>query len=276
MDLEIAQQIITDSVELGSNIELIWHGGRATFGRKRIFFQAIVALEKEIERENGISFRNRIQTNATLIDKEWIEIFKFGDFGVGVSLDGYENLHNRQRVYAGGKGSFQDVMIGIDRLQKAQIPISILAVLTKESLQRAEEIYDFFLIFRFQTFRFFLPLMELDSKGNKIPGSLDKGDFAGFMGKFFDLWFSRDDSQISIRYFEQILSVLFGSYPSLCKMNGSCQEFITVDHNGDVFPCDNFIGYDNLKYGNLLKQHLRDLLKTKRAIDINISCLLII
>jgi uncharacterized protein len=251
---------------LGSNIELIWHGGEPLLAGKE-FFQAIVALEKEIERENGISFRNRIQTNATLIDKEWIEIFKFGDFGVGVSLDGYENLHNRQRVYAGGKGSFQDVMIGIDRLQKAQIPISILAVLTKESLQRAEEIYDFFLSSGFRRLDF-LPLMELDSKGNKIPGSLDKGDFAGFMGKFFDLWFSRDDSQISIRYFEQILSVLFGSYPSLCKMNGSCQEFITVDHNGDVFPCDNFIGYDNLKYGNLLKQHLRDLLKTKRAIDI--------
>lgn len=266
MDLEIAQRVIMDSLDLGSKIELIWHGGEPLLAGKE-FFKAVVDLEKKIERETGTCFSNRIQTNATLIDQEWIEIFKSGNFGVGVSLDGCEDLHNHHRVFLSGKGSYQETMKGIGILKKAGVPFSVLAVVTKESLQRVEEIYKSFSFLGFRRFDF-LPMLELDSIGNRIPGSLDKGEFASFMGEVFDLWFLRDDSRISIRYFEQVLSVFFGNSPSLCKMNGSCYEYITVDYNGDVYPCDNFIGYDDLKYGSLLKQHLKDIIKTNKATDI--------
>ncbi len=263
MNLDLAQRVIIDSSVFGNNIELIWHGGEPLLAGTD-FFKAVIELEKTIERKNGIRFSNRIQTNATLIDQEWIDIFKIGNFGVGVSLDGYEELHNQNRIFHNGKGSFHEVVEGIGKLQKAGISFSILAVLTKKSLQKAKEIYDFFSDSGFERFDF-LPSVEIDNDGNIIPGSLDKGDFANFMGEIFDIWFSRDDSRISIRYFEQFLAVFFGNSPSLCKMNGTCQEYITIDYNGDVYSCDNFIGYPDLKFGNLSEKSLKEIINTNKV-----------
>lgn len=57
-----------------------------------------------------------IQTNGTLIDDEWCEIFKTGDFLVGLSLDGDETA-NVNRVDKDGNPTFQKVVAAAKLLQ---------------------------------------------------------------------------------------------------------------------------------------------------------------
>src|SRR5262249_42638893 len=84
---------------------------------------------------------HRIQTNATLIDQEWCDLFAKGGIQVGVSLDGPEDLNDSQRVDRRGKGTFAAAWRGLQLLKANSIPFFLLAVLTEASLDRAEEIW---------------------------------------------------------------------------------------------------------------------------------------
>lgn len=266
MEDEILDILINQSSDLGKNVEFIWHGGEPlTAGIE--FFNKIVCLQKTIENSKNVKFKNRLQTNATLISQEWIDLFRKGNFGVGVSLDGYEQIHNENRIFHSGKGSYPKVMKGIKALQEANIDFSVLSVVTKQSMNYPREIYNFFVQSGFKRFDF-LPLVEIDNSGNLVKGSLNKGDFSAFMNEVFDAWFFNDDSEISIRFLEEVLSVIVGGTPSLCKMSGTCQDYITINYNGDVYPCDNFVGHTELMYGNLNNAKLGEIINTARTISI--------
>ena len=58
-----------------------------------------------------------IQTNGTLLDEEWAAFFTENDFLVGISIDGPRELHDAYRVNKGGRGSFDQVMRGLEHLQ---------------------------------------------------------------------------------------------------------------------------------------------------------------
>ena len=69
-----------------------WHGGEPLvigldFYRKAIEFEKKHAGNKVIH--------NTIQTNGTLINREWAKFFRENDFLVGISLDGPKDIHDR-------------------------------------------------------------------------------------------------------------------------------------------------------------------------------------
>lgn len=259
------------SSDLADKVEIIWHGGEPLISGLKTF-ERVLDIQENISGEKNVLFRNKIQTNAILINSQWIDIFQRGNFGVGVSLDGPQSLHDNNRTYQSGRGSFHKTMSGIAMLKEGGISFSILSVLTKDSLGREQEILDFFVENGFRRFDF-LPCIEFNSNQSTTSlyeKSLAKGDFAAFMIQIFDRWFNMDDPSISIRYFEEILFALLDNSPSLCKFSGGCKNFVTVNSDGNVFPCDNFVGYEELNFGNLQQTSLSDIVngsKRKRFIS---------
>jgi uncharacterized protein len=84
------------------------------------------------------------------------------------------------------------------------------------------------------------------------------------MIQVFDLWIKDDNPNIRIRYFDNILTGLLGGKPKLCKFAGTCSNFITIDCNGDIYPCDNFVGYEELKFGNILSDELQTVIESDK------------
>ncbi|QDA31793.1 radical SAM protein [Thermococcus indicus] len=64
--------------------------------------------------------RYTITTNASLITKKIAEFLVKNDFDVFISLDGPQEEHNRNRVLANGRGTFDLVIRGISNLKNAQ------------------------------------------------------------------------------------------------------------------------------------------------------------
>jgi uncharacterized protein len=73
-----------------------------------------------------------MNTNATLLGDEAIELMS-KRFSVYASLDGSKEIHDRNRVTATGKGSFDDAMAGLARLRDAGIPFHVLGVINPET-----------------------------------------------------------------------------------------------------------------------------------------------
>ena len=108
------------------NVDIIWHGGEPLLIGKQWITEAI-EYTNEVLSDFEISYS--IQTNATLIDEEWIQIFKEFDFSIGISLDGYKELHDQYRIAKNGQGTYETIITNIKSLKSQGIPASLLMVL---------------------------------------------------------------------------------------------------------------------------------------------------
>jgi uncharacterized protein len=84
----------------GRTISFSWHGGEPTLSGLD-YFRKIVALQRKHLPRNKRVF-NGMQTNGILLDEEWCRFLSSEGFGVGLSLDGPPELHDRYRVTKGG------------------------------------------------------------------------------------------------------------------------------------------------------------------------------
>jgi uncharacterized protein len=62
------------------------------------FYRRVVEIQHEICPQN-YKLRNAIQTNGTLLNQEWGDFFKEYNFGIGISLDGPKEIHDKHRKF---------------------------------------------------------------------------------------------------------------------------------------------------------------------------------
>lgn len=133
---------ISCSSRLGPDLTIVWHAGEPLVVSPNWYEQAFEILEGP--RPPTTQFHHSFQTNAVLINSEWCEFFKRHTINVGVSLDGPAFLHDRHRRTRSGKGTHDCVMAGVQKLQDHGVPFHVICVLTRESLDHADELVDFF------------------------------------------------------------------------------------------------------------------------------------
>src|SRR5690606_7861528 len=61
-----------------------------------------------------------------------------------VSIDGPEFIHDAHRVNRKGEGSFKKSMAGAEKLKQHGIGFGVVAVISDQSLDHPEEIFEFF------------------------------------------------------------------------------------------------------------------------------------
>jgi len=260
LSLDTISQIITKALDYADRVEFIWHGGEPLLMGIQ-FYEKVVELQKRYRRE-GQTIKNDLQTNGTLISQEWVDFFKANkanDFQVGVSLDGPPEVHNANRVFRNGQGSFEQVMRGIRLLRENGIKFGVLAVITKEMVRLgAKRFLDFFIeneIFHIGI----LPQRPALNIGRT--DALPREEFEKFAIELFDYWYSLDDPRIEIRELDAILDRIFGAESKICIFGGDCRgEILAITPNGDVYPCDEFMFDYRYKLGNVREQTFEEML----------------
>ena len=101
--------------------------------------------------------------------------------------------------------------------------------------------------------------MEFDKNGNLKPFSISGQQWGSFLIKLFNQWYPSDIYKVSVRLFDSILNYLTGRQATICHMNNNCNQYLVVEHNGDVYPCDFFVRED-LKLGNINNNSWEELL----------------
>ena len=107
-----------------------------------------------------------IQTNGMVIDNEWAKFLHEYNFLVGLSLDGYKDLHDIMRVDVASKGTFNRVMNTVELFNKYKVEYNILCVVNDYLACHVQKAYNFFKKNGFQYLQF-IPC--LDPLG-EIPG----------------------------------------------------------------------------------------------------------
>ena len=211
------------------------------------FFQRLVKLQQEYGR-NGQNVSNALQTNAVLIDQDWCDLFRACNWLLGVSLDGPEEINDLYRFNKEGRGTWKRVIQSIELLQKNKVEFNILCVLSQANVGKPHELYRFYRSLGIDNIQY-IPLAEFDGAGNRLPFTITAEQYGRFMCETFDLWWP-ERRKVRIRCFDNIAEALAGQKPGTCTMHETCDSYVVVEYNGDVYPCDFFVE-KSWKLGNV-------------------------
>jgi uncharacterized protein len=127
---------------LGTSLQVVWHAGEPLVLPVEFYRQAFrLARQKMPE---WLELQHKIQTNGMLIDEAWCDLFRRWHVSIGVSIDGPAPLHDACRRTRRGQGTHARVMTGIAALRRFDIPFDVITVLTWDSLEFPDELFDFY------------------------------------------------------------------------------------------------------------------------------------
>lgn len=199
-----------------------------------------------------------LQTNGYSIDKTWALFLAKHNFLVGVSLDGYRDMHDWLRTDASGTGTFLHIQKSIQTLRSAKVEFNILTVLTAQLAKHPQKLYKFYRQHGYEYVQLIPCLPNLDSSKDEF--SLTPEAFASFYKTFFRLWLKdfQAGRGLSITLFDNLIPLFAGYPPQQCGMLGTCAPQFVVEGNGDVYPCDFYV-LDQYHLGNIMHCSLKQL-----------------
>jgi uncharacterized protein len=232
MSRSLLEALIADYQGNGTDqCRYVWHGGEPTLAGID-FYKTVIALQEEHRRPKQV-IRNSIQTNGWAIDDVWAKFFLENEFGVGISIDGPQEINDRQR----GDGYYKRTMRGLSSLSKIGKDFSTICVVTSSSVAFPDEIWDFFRGAGFRTVSF-NPVFGDDLHAVK------QNEFSSFLTRIYTRWVQDDDADMSVRFLEEAIITMLGGKTSLCMMQGGCQNHLVIECDGRIMPCHSHAGDD--------------------------------
>ncbi len=262
MSEDLLERLIKDYLGLGfEGVSLAWQGGEPTLMGLDFYKRAV-----EFEGKYGFDGQvvsNAFQTNGVLLDSEWAKFFMEYHFLVGISLDGPRELHDHYRKDRAGKGTFDRVMEGIGNCSAHNVEYNILCLLNDVNVRKPDEVFDFYMEQGFE-FLQFVPCVERDVRtGEVLDFCISSQEYGDFMCRVFDRWQEYGVDKVSIRMFDSIMHYLISGRHTNCTFGRRCDDYIVVEHNGDVFCCDFFVEED-YKLGNILESGIGEIYSSNK------------
>ncbi|PIW62518.1 anaerobic sulfatase maturase [Shewanella sp. CG12_big_fil_rev_8_21_14_0_65_47_15] len=273
MSDEVLRAYIEQNIRHEPSLEVLftWQGGEPML-RGLNFYRRAYAWQQELAGAKTI--RNSIQTNGVLLDEEWCEFLAEAGFMVGISLDGPQAIHDRDRVDKKERPTFDAVMKGLELLKRFKIEFNVLVTVTSSVAEQPLAVYQF-LKQQGVTHIQFNPVVERIPSNDDLalgltfatPPKLDENNllrptlmmtphsvsphaYGQFLIAIFDEWIRQDVGTIYVMNFEWALASWLQLPSTICLFAKNCGNALIVEHNGDVYSCDHFM-YPDYLLGNL-------------------------
>lgn len=266
LDMLVLKKLIDEIPEIlnkykQKDITLLWHGGEPLLLGKAYLTEAMQYAEKKL-----FNYRVRfsIQTNGTLIDNEWIDIFKQFDVGVGVSLDGYKEIHDINRMEPDGTPTFDKIMSNIILLQNNGINVGTLMVLNTMSNINIEKLWNLI-----KTYNLNIKIHPVIPCGRAANNKYEKQIYDNYVNILKELYklYINEDETIEIEPLNETINAILKLSPMReCSFNGTCgQNFICLYPDGAIGFCGRSSHDKNFVYGYLQECRLIDLYESAFA-----------
>lgn len=268
MDKEIAEHAVNialQSPELFLSFE--FQGGEPLLN-----FSAIKHIVEYAEEHKGIhEISYNVVTNLTLLTDEILDFFVEYNFGISTSIDGNEFVHNKNRKFVDGTGTYAKVLESIEKIRKDGIHVGAIQTTTKMSLKYPKEIVQAYASLGFDSI-FIRPLTPLGKAAlywDEIGYSTDE---------FVDFYKEALEELVRINktgYFlkEDHASILLkriqGEFVNYMELRSPCGAGIgqmAYYADGNIFTCDEGrmlyeMGQDTFKLGNVNENKYSELIE---------------
>ena len=201
----------------------------------------------------------RVESNGLPITDEIICFLKKYNIEIGISMDGPAPLTNQSRVFYDGTGAFYEIWQGVEKLKKAGIEIAgSVCTIGKHNVNKPKEIVDFFadngIAFKPRPAN----ILGRELEQNMVPNA---GEWFNCFKDMYIYSKERKITNFSIHIFEENVYTPIRDYICMRFPCGAGREIVSVNPNGDVFPCDGFKGEVAFKIGNVLEETILEMLQ---------------
>lgn len=234
MSIETLDQIfkvLFSSSLLSEQLTIVWHASEPLTVPVTFYEQAF-ALQKARNTRN-ITITNSFQTNGTLISQKWCDFFKAQHVQIGVSIDGPEHIHNANRVDRAGRGTFQRTMRGIELLRANDIEYSVIAVVTKDAVQYADEIWQFFTQLRPASLGFNPEETEGANKHASLSNDESVGLYKQFFARILQLYEQTSPRQ-KVREIEKLYGLMASGQTNIHAQTNTALAVVSFDIDGNM------------------------------------------
>ncbi len=257
---ETITKILNILAPLYESILIEFHGGEPLLCWNKI--EDVVIKYHKVK-----NFYFGIQTNGTLLTQEVIDFIKKYSIRVGVSVDGPQKIHDRNRCYSNRRGSFHDARRGISLFQQNGVPFTTISVVEKP--KECLEMFDFFIENRIEKIK----LNSLSFQGKSaVSCNIEE----------YQRGFAREHLKVARKIIEHnktssfkiicgnialMVRNLIGLNGYMCLKSpcGAGSYIIMVDEKGNIYPCEEMYGkedfiitnIENISNGKEFKEILR-------------------
>jgi len=218
-----------------------------------------------------------IQTNGTLLNTEWCDLFDELNIQVGISLDGEKNINDQYRVDHQGKGSYDRTIKGLENALNTDWNKKTLGILSVLNIHADPiESYEHFKRLRIPNIDFLLPYNNYDSLPPGMENSLEENTLYGdWLISVFDHWYKdKSPGKPSIRMFNGIIESLFGGEFPNDLLGNYNNQLLVIETDGSIEAVDYLksCGNNFTKAGaNILTHELSSAVDSKLA-HLYINC----
>jgi len=188
-------------------VYISFHGGEPLLASKQFYKDAVYSISSIMD---GVDVIYVMQTNGTLLDEEWCQLLSQLNIQAGISIDGPKENHDIFRVYHDNKGSFDEVVKGINLRNTYGIGgvISVINIAISP-----EEFYAFYKSLNSPVINILLP----DGHFENFPPRFEffynpfVTPYGDWLIELYNHWRNdRDENKPIISFFENIVGIILG------------------------------------------------------------------
>lgn len=228
----------------------------------------IVAYAEERKGKHDITYN--VVSNLTLITDEILNFFIEHKFGISTSIDGPELVHNANRPFQDGTGTFDEVVASVRQIQEKGLHVGAIQTTTRESLPYPREIVNTYKELGFESI-FLRPLTPLGKATlNWSAIGYTPEEFLSFYTEALDELLHINKTE---RFFKEdhasiLLSRIDGKFVNYMELRSPCGASIgqlAYYADGDIFTCDegrmlHEMGDHTFKLGNVFENTYTDII----------------
>jgi uncharacterized protein len=234
-------------------VNLVFFGGEALLNFK--LMRQVVAYAEEKAQESGKTVDFSLTTNGTLLTDEIIDFFQTHRFGLTISIDGPQELHDKRRsfltTHGERRGSYHLIVPRVQRLLQRYTarPVVARVTVTKGTVE-IMRIYEHLSGLGF----FEVGFSPVTATTGEEYG-LEPADLRRLLAGFRELGALYVERALQNQYtgFSNLSTLLTDLHAGTNKLFpcGAGLGLLDIDGNGDVYLCHRFPGTEEHRYGNV-------------------------
>lgn len=215
-------------------VRVIFHGGEPLLNGPEPLIEAQSKIRAEVDARVRVD--SWVQTNGTRLDEETLDALERHGIRVGVSVDGDDVTHDRNRQYANGRGSHDEVSGALYQLMKRPSIYSGLLCVVDLSANPVVT-YEALLRFAPPAIDFLLPHANWSTLP---PGRSDSAPapYAEWLIAAFDRWYAAPMRETRVRLFEEIIHLLLGGMSATEAVGLTPTSLLVIESDGSIEQSD--------------------------------------
>ncbi len=233
-------------------VSVVWHAGEPLVLPVEFYRNAFRTIRTLKPAE--LSVAHSFQTNGTLIDEPWCKFFTEEHVNIGVSIDGPQRLHDRNRLTRSGRGTFDKTIAGIRLLRRHGVPFHVISVLSLDSMLAPREMFEFYVAEGIEQVCFNVEESEGDHVSQSFADSGVEAAYYRFLSEFWRLSSAMPGKITFIREIEHALQQVIR--PKDAPFGNQLVEpfaITSMDWAGNISTFSpELLGLKNAQYGDFL------------------------